>query len=108
MAVAILHTLFAVVVFRQTFADMLRLGMFDVVGQDAMVAAAVWFLLFGLVLGMLALAVHALERQSAQFAVLRRLGAATMALGVLGIVWMPQSGFWLLLPAAVALLRKRA
>jgi hypothetical protein len=108
MAVAILHTLFALVVFRATYGHLWQLGLFNTVGRDPMSAAAVWFLLFGVPLAALAHAVHALERASGQHATLRRLGAATLAMSVLGIVLMPASGFWLVLPAAVALLFKRS
>lgn len=107
MAVAILHTLFALLVFRPVYADLLRRGLFDTVGQDPMRAAAVWFLLFGAAFAALAHAVHVLERMGGQHAALRRLGAALLAMCVAGIVLMPASGFWLGLPAAAALLAKR-
>lgn len=106
MAVAALHTLFALAVFNGVLLNLVRRGLFDTVGEDAMTAAAVWFLLFGVVLALLALATTALE-QSGQTQTLRRLGLGLLALGALGVILMPASGFWLCLPAAAALLRKR-
>ena len=105
MAVAALHTLFAVLVFRQPLLSVVQRGVFNTVGQDALTAACVWFLLFGAVLALLALAITALERRGEHQA-LRRQGWGVLGLSGLGIVLMPDSGFWLALPAGIALLRR--
>lgn len=102
--VAILHTLFAVVVFGRVFLDLMQRGMFNTVGHDPMTAAAVWFLLFGAVLAGMGMAIHTLE-QNGNFTSARAIGAGTLLLSILGIVLMPASGFWLALPAAIGLLR---
>lgn len=106
MAVAALHTLFALLVFRKPLLSIVQRGVFDTVGQDPMSAATVWFFLFGVVLALLAMAITPLERSNNAAAPLRRLGWGVLALSVLGVVLMPASGFWLALPAAIALIRK--
>lgn len=104
MAVAAVHTGFAVVEFMPQLADMARRGVWDSVGTDPMRGAVAWFVLFGVVLALLGWAVILVERQPAQPAApLRALGAGVLGLAVLGIVLMPASGFWLALPAALAL-----
>ncbi len=105
MAVAALHTLFAVVFFKQSILSVVRRGVFDTVGDDLMTAATVWFLLFGAVLALLALAVTTLER-AGQTQALNRVGLGTLVLAGVGVVLMPASGFWLAIPAAIAMVRR--
>ncbi len=107
MGVAALHTLFAVVVFGRVLLTIAERGVFNSVGTDPLVAAAVWFVLFGFVLALLALAVTPLEH-SGQGAALRKLGFGLLLLCVVGIVLMPASGFWLAIVPALAMLRRSA
>lgn len=102
--VAILHTLFAAVVFGKVLLNIVQRGVFNTVGQDPMTGATVWFLLFGAVLALMGMAIHTLE-QSSDFTSARAIGIGTLLLTILGIVLMPASGFWLALPAAFGLLR---
>ncbi|WP_310384690.1 DUF6463 family protein [Roseateles sp.] len=106
MAVAALHTLFALLALHQPILSLVQRGLFDAVGQDPMAAATVWFVLFGALLALLALAITPLER-SGDGLTLRRLGWGVLLLSVLGVVLMPVSGFWLALPAGIAMLRRR-
>lgn len=105
MAVAALHTGFALTVFQQPLLGILQRGVFDTVGRDPLTAAAVWFLLFGVVLALLALAVTTLERNG-QVQGMRPLGIGVLALTACGVILMPASGFWLVIPAGIALLRR--
>ena len=105
MFVAFGHTVVAGILFGPALMRVLERGVFNTVGRDPATQAAVWFLICGAVLALLALTITALERCQQQ-AVLRKLGAGMLALSVLGIVLMPTSGFWLVLPAAIALLRR--
>ncbi len=105
MAVAALHTVFALIVFQQPLFGILQRGVFNTVGRDPLAAATVWFLLFGVVLALLALAVTTLERNG-QAQGLRQLGMGVLALTACGVILMPASGFWLVIPAGVALLRR--
>ena len=105
MFVAVAHTVVAGILFGPVLMRVLELGLFNAVGRDPATQAAVWFLITGAVLALLAYAITALEHGQ-QFAVLRKLGAGMLALSVLGIVLMPTSGFWLVVPAAIALLRR--
>ena len=102
--VAVLHTLFAAVVFGKIFLNIVQRGVFNAVGSDPMTAAAVWFLLFGAALALMGLAINALEKND-NFTSARSIGTGVLLLTILGIVLMPASGFWLALPAAIALLR---
>ena len=104
LAVAAIHTVFAVVVFLPQLEEILRRGVIDSVGADPMVGAVAWFVLFGAVLALLGLAVLLVERHTAAAPFsLRSLGLGVLALALLGIALMPASGFWLVLPPALAL-----
>jgi len=105
MAVAALHTLFALVFLHKPLLGIVQRGVFNTVGQDPMTAAAVWFLLFAAPLALQALAITSLER-SGQNAALRQQAWGLLALCALGVTLMPDSGFWLAIPAGIALLRK--
>ena len=104
IGVAVLHTLFATVVFSKIFLIITQRGVFNAVGSDPMSAAAVWFLLFGAVLALMGMAIHSLE-QNGNFTSARAIGTGTFLLTLLGVVLMPASGFWLMFPASIALMR---
>ena len=107
IGVAILHTLFAIVVFNKIFLTIMQHGVFNAVGNDPMTAAAVWFLLFGAALALMGMAIHSLEKNG-QFTSARAIGVGLLLMTLLGIVLMPASGFWLALPAAIALMRLKS
>ncbi|MDP3229687.1 MAG: DUF6463 family protein [Acidovorax sp.] len=104
LGVAAVHTVFGVVVFQPQLQEIAQRGVFDSVGTDPMRGAVTWFVLFGALFALLGWAVLLVERHAALAPVpLRALGAGLLALTALGIVLMPASGFWLVLPPALAL-----
>ena len=103
LAVALLHTLAAAVMFTPQWQILWQRGVFNAVADDMPLGAAVWFLLFGAVLALLAWEVTALESSQPAVA-LRPMGWCLLALVLAGVVLMPVSGFWLVLPPALALL----
>lgn len=104
LTVAAIHTVFAAVVFLPQLEEIVRRGVIDSVGSDPMVGAVAWFVLFGVVLALLGWAVLLVERHMAPApGALRPLGLGVLALALLGIALMPASGFWLVLPPALAL-----
>jgi len=106
IAVAALHTLYAGLVFGNVFLTIGQRGLINGVGLDPLRGVAVWFLLFGVLLAVLGLAIVSLER-SRQASSMRLLGWCMLFVCVLGIALMPASGFWLALPPTLALIRKR-
>ena len=106
LAVAAVHTLFGLLVFAPVLRAMLAQGWIDTVGTDPLRGAVSWFLLFGLPLALLALCIRPL-RQAGQARRLRLLGWGLLGLCAAGASLMPASGFWLVLPPALSLLRPR-
>lgn len=99
MAIAAAHTLFGLVVYHSTLADLVADGVVNALGYDAMRAAVVWFLLAGFFMATTGAAIDQLEAQGLQ-AKLAPLGWALLGITLLGIVLMPASGFWLMLVPA--------
>lgn len=104
LAVAVVHTVFAAVMFQPQWQEIVRRGVFDSLGTDPMLGAVAWFALFGGVLALLGWAIVLVERNTALApGSLRAFGVGLLALVLLGIVLMPASGFWLALPPALAM-----
>lgn len=103
LAVALLHTAVAAILFAPQWRALWQRGVFNAVAGDVHMGNAIWFLLFGAVLALLAWEVTALERSQPP-AALRPMGWCLLALVAAGLVLMPVSGFWLVLPPALALL----
>jgi hypothetical protein len=104
LGVAAVHTVFAVLVFQPQLQEIVQRGVFDSVGADPMLGAVTWFVLFGGLFALLGWSLLLVERNAGPEPVsLRVLGAGLLALALLGIVLMPASGFWLVLPPAFAL-----
>jgi hypothetical protein len=106
IAVSLIHTAYAVFFFGDIFVSLGRRGVFDTVGADPMAGAAVWFILFGAATWLLGVAVSALETGGRR--VPASLGWGLLALAGAGILLMPVSGFWLVLPPAIAIVIKKA
>ncbi len=107
IGVSIIHTLFAIFVFRDVLTSLIQRGVFNTVGSDPMTGAVVWFVLFGVVLFICGLAISALE-QSSSNPLPKSLGWSLLTLVALGVVLMPASGFWLAISPALAILLPRA
>lgn len=106
IAVSMVHTVFGLVVFSGPLVGMMRRGVFNTVGEDALLGAVAWFLLFGFALFLAGLAIGELESASRR-PLPRSLGWALLFVILVGVVLMPVSGFWLALPPAVSLVRQK-
>ena len=103
MIVAVIHTLFGVVTFTGEIGEIVTRGVWNSVGADPLIGAVSWFLLFGAIMFVLGAVIDMVERgRVAAFP--NVIGIGLLATTITGIVLMPESGFWLLLPPACALL----
>jgi hypothetical protein len=102
--VGVLHSAFGIAVFRESLAGMIADGGWNAMGSDPARQLAVWFLVAGVSLLLVGVIIDAAERDG------RALPSAftwgLLALCVAGIVVGPRTGFWLVLPAAVALVAR--
>lgn len=111
MAIALGHAVVGVALFQAPLAAMLRDGLFDSVRPSLASgvpssfdrAAAFWFLLFAPALFMLG---QIVERAAARRdgPLLSLIGWHLLAIGLIGVVVIPISGFWTLLAVAPLLL----
>ncbi len=100
--VAAIHVAYAAVVFPDQLETIARTGWWGGLQRDAMLVAVTWFVLFALPLLMAGVAIHAMERQGCHLPT--ALAWWLLATAALGIALMPASGFYLVLPAAAAIL----
>lgn len=105
IAVSALHTLFGLIAFTPVLRTMLGVGIWNSVGENAMHGAVAWFLLSGGFMLVSGLAIDACEGNT-QGRHLRQTGWGLLMVTLIAIVLMPVSGAWLLLPPAIALIRR--
>lgn len=104
IATGIRHAAVGLVLFRQPIADIVREGVLNTVRGQVDREAAFWFLLFSPVCVALGQLVNrAVEHGDAPL--LRSLGVALLVISVVGIAFMPVSGFWIVLAIAALMLR---
>ncbi len=104
VASAIGHAVVGVVLGGASLVGIAEQGLFNTVSfADPLPGMAVWFMLFSPPLALMGMAVDTLERAE-HFPGAFALGVGTLLITLLGIVLMPVSGFWILLPAALALM----
>ncbi len=106
IVVSAIHTVFALAIFGNVLAAILKRGVFNTVGNDPMTGAVVWFVLFGAMLFIYGLLVDAIEKNSSG-QLPENIGWSLLAIGIIGIVLMPASGFWLIFPPAIAVITKK-
>lgn len=104
IVVAIVHTVFGLLVFRSPLQQIAQTGWWGGITSDPMLSAVTWFMLFGFPLLVAGIALHAVERTSAAIPV--AIAWWLLAGTALGVALMPTSGFYLLLPPALVLLRR--
>jgi fumarate reductase subunit C len=102
MAVSVIHFVFGLLVFRHQLAQIAQMGWLGGVARDPTLAAVTWFMLFSAPLVAAGITTNALERQGA--ALPRALAWWLLGTAALGVALMPASGFYLVLPPALAIL----
>ncbi len=102
---AILHTVFAIVVFPNVWMELINGGIFNTVGEDTQRAAVMFFFLWGLLYFVLGFTIKALENQN--IVLPKVLGFGLLINAVIAVIFLPESGYWLLIPPAIMILRQK-
>lgn len=103
MMTAILHMLLGVLLFWQPLQDMVDAGIINSITPHYDRGMIFWFLLFGALLLLLG---HMTQWMQTHFGVIpESLGWGLFGLAVVGIIVMPVSGFWVVLPQAYLIIR---
>ena len=105
MFVATGHTAIAMMFFSSAYSEMIKSGLYNSVNSEK-TGLAVWFILFGFLLFILGMLLAAIEKHDSSH-IPKSIGVALLILTTLGVVLMPVSGFWLVFPAAFAILFKK-
>lgn len=102
MAVAFIHTVYALGVFSNNYKSLYDNGIINSI-TSVEVYAAVWFFLFGQVLFIAGLLVRHYEIAFGS-QLPRSIPLNLLLLTITGVVLMPASGFWLMLPVIFSML----
>ncbi|RAV19254.1 DUF6463 family protein [Paenibacillus contaminans] len=104
---AFLHTIVGIIIYREQIADIASDGFINAVKPQlhAGRAAAFWFLMAGVLMFMLARLMNWLIRVKGTV-VPKFVGVYLLALSLIGVFFMPVSGFWLVIPQAIIIIRK--
>jgi Family of unknown function (DUF6463) len=106
LAVGALHTAFGLAVFREQVALLARSGPWNALADHPESELAFWFILSGWLMVLAGGLADALEGQGV--APPHWFAGGLLAVVLVGLILMPVSGFWLLLPPAVGALRRRS
>lgn len=99
----VIHTIYALFLGKDAFAEMLRDGLINSTGDDYSRAFALWFLVCGVILILWGQTLQHYIRKEQKPAPLS-LGYCILAFAVAGCVLEPVSGFWLFLPQALVII----
>jgi hypothetical protein len=113
MLIAVGHTLWGLVAYRKPLREIARAGFVDSVGDgifqrahaDDGRAAAFWFMMAGPLVGVLGYCAEAASR-AGDASTLKASGRAVVAMGVVGALVIPRSGFPLVPPVGYWLIRQ--
>lgn len=99
----LIHTIYALLLGKEDFADMIKYGLINSTGDNYNRAFALWFLVCGIIL--------ILWGQTLQYYIKKEqkpaplvLGYCILAFAVVGCIIEPISGFWLFLPQALVII----
>ena len=105
IVISIIHTVFAIVMFQETWKVVFEKGIFNSVGEDAQIAGVIFFFLWGALFFIFGLTIRALEKNNILLP--KILGYGLFFHALLALIFVPESGFWLLfIPAISILIRK--
>jgi len=105
IVISLIHTIFAIVMFPNTWKVIFEKGIFNSVGEDAQIAGVVFFFLWGTLFFVFGLTIRTLENNNIKLP--KILGYGLFFNAVLALIFVPESGFWLLfIPAITILMRK--
>lgn len=99
----IIHTIYFLVACGGYYLDIIKDGLWDAIGEDAMRSAAVWALVVGILLILWGETLQCYQNATHKPAPLF-IGWTLLVVSIVGSMAMPMSGFWLFIPQAVIVL----
>lgn len=102
---AILHTLLAIAMMLKSgiFAEIVRNGVFNSIGTDFKLGMSFWFFVCGIALWILGQVLHYYIKREQQPAP-KFLGWFLLIFSIIGVCFVPLSGFWLFIPQGLIIL----
>lgn len=104
---ALLHTVVGIFYYWNPLTDIYKSGLFNSIDPHYDRGAAFWFLLFGALMFTIASLMNWLQ-QVKGIDVPKFIGVHLLILCLIGVFFMPISGFWLVIPQAFIIMRGRS
>ncbi len=105
ISIGVIHTVFGLVVFRDVWKELIFAGLFNSVGMDPMRGAVAWFFLFGIPVISYGYMIRWIELTNGKTP--SHVKWHLIFLFALGVILMPESGFWLLLIPIFMIFKKK-
>ncbi|MEO1147341.1 MAG: DUF6463 family protein [Cyanobacteria bacterium J06638_22] len=100
-AIGVIHTLFGIIVMHETLSILVGEGLFNTVNGQPGREAVFWFLFTGFLLLIVGALINWIEQHHATLPTFLRW--SFLALTLLGIIVIPISGVWLIIPCVVGI-----
>ena len=104
-AVGVIHSLFGIFFMRSTLATLWSEGLLNTVNGQPAREALFWFLCTGIMLLIVGVLINQVER--GRLAIPRFVAWSFAGLTTIGVIVMPISGIWLLIPPAAGMVIRR-
>ena len=101
-----LHIAVGLVMGWEHYVDIVRAGFINAIGMDFVRAFAEWFFMFGVLLLLFGLVLHHYIRRTGEPAP-RFVGWWLLVMGIVGAALEPISGYWLVIPQGLIILRAK-
>ena len=106
IVIGLLHTVFGLIGFRDTLATLFGEGIINTVNGQPDREMAFWFIFFGFSTMILGALIDWCE--SKEIRLPRATGWGLLAISIVGVVFMPASGFWVVAIPSIGLIRHKA
>ena len=106
IAIGVIHMIFGFAVFSPVWMEMIRDGLFNVIGEDPLRGAVIWFELYSLPIFAMGHTILTIEERGDPIP--RHLFWYLSIILLTGVFFIPASGFWLLLIPLYGLWSARA
>jgi len=104
--IGLLHTIFGLIAFRSTFALLLREGIINTVNGQPDREMAFWFTFFGFSMIVFGALIDWCESKGIKLP--PAIGWGLLTIAIIGVLFMPVSGFWVVLIPSIGAIRHQA
>jgi hypothetical protein len=106
VAIGLLHTVFGLIAFRDILAVWLREGIMNTVNGQPDREMAFWFIFCGFFMLIFGALIDCCESKGVELPLV--LGWGLLTISLIGVMFMPVSGFWLFIIPSIGAIRRKS